>query len=87
MLKISGECAQIRSGKIVTYTVEYQLAEGATTGNWGGEVVLRGGKRHKLDGGVLTNVRRDTIAPAVIQGLHAEIESLDFDALNAQHGN
>lgn len=87
MLKISGECTQIRSGKIVHYTVEYELPDGETTGSWSGEVLLRKAKRHQLAGGVLTNVKRDTIAPAVIQALHAELETLDFEALNAQHGN
>lgn len=87
MLKVSGECTQLKSGKIVNYVFEYYLSESRGTGDWSGEVLLRGGKRHKLAGGVLANVAADTIAPAALKAMQAELETLDFDALNEQHGN
>ncbi|MBS0452583.1 MAG: hypothetical protein JSS14_14865 [Proteobacteria bacterium] len=71
----------------MSYAVEYALGEGQTNGNWWGEVLLLTGKRHKLAGGLLTNMTRQTMAQAVILALNAEIDSLDFGKLNTPQGN
>ncbi|MGJ7533900.1 MULTISPECIES: hypothetical protein [unclassified Variovorax] len=85
-LKIGGDHTQAGTGRIVTYQVEYGMEDGAYTGSWGGEVLLLGGKRFQLVGGVLTNVTRDTIGQAVTLALNAEIDSLDLVALNKANG-
>lgn len=86
MPRISGERTQAGTGKIVSYLVEYQINEG-TTGSWGGNILLREGKRHTLAGGVLANVTTQTIGAAVNLALNAEIDSLNIDSLNRIYGN
>jgi len=85
MLKIGGDHTQAGTGRIVHYTVEYDLD--GNTGHWRGSILLRGGKRHLLAGGVLANVTRDTIGLAVMAARDAEIDGLDLEALNRANGN
>ncbi|OAK61698.1 hypothetical protein A3K87_20645 [Variovorax paradoxus] len=85
MLKIGGDHTQAGTGKVVQYTVEYDLD--GNTGHWRGSILLRGGKRHMLAGGVLANVTRDTIGHAVMAARDVEIDGLDLEALNQAHGN
>ena len=87
MSRIGGDHTQAISGKLVSYAVEYAFSEGKSTGNWWGEVVLLGGKRHKLVGGRLTNLTKRTMPQAVISALTAEIDLLDLDKLDTPHGN
>jgi len=87
MPRIGGDHLQARSGTLVSFAVEYALGEGQTTGTWSGEVLLLLGKRHQLAGGLLSNMTKQTMAQAVIVALNAEIDSLDFDELNAPRGS
>jgi hypothetical protein len=68
----------------VQYTVEYDLD--GNTGHWHGNILLRGGKRHTLAGGVLANVTRNTIGQAVVAARDAEIDGLHLETLNRAHG-
>ena len=76
MRRISDRRTGARTGKLISYLITYGLD--GTTGNWGGEVLLLSGKRHKLAGGVVTNVTSDTIGQAANQALDAEVELLTF---------
>ncbi|MEO8391075.1 MAG: hypothetical protein ABI893_04900 [Polaromonas sp.] len=83
-MQIAGETTQARSGKVISYRVEYE--RDGTTGRWTGQVLLRHGKWFDLKGGNLIDVGHGSIAPAVIQAFHGELESLDFEQLNSQMG-
>ena len=85
MLKIGGDRTQAGTGRVVQYTVEYALD--GNTGHWRGNILLLGGKRHMLAGGVLANVTHDTIGQAVMAARDAEIDGLDLEALNRANGN
>lgn len=84
MLKIGGDHVQAGTGRIVNYTVEYGVD--GTVGSWSGNVLLLGGSRHQLAGGVIANVSRQTIGQAVVLALNAEIDGLDLGKLNAADG-
>jgi hypothetical protein len=85
MLKIGGDHVQAGTGRVVHFTVEYDLD--SNTGHWRGNILLLGGKRHMLARGVLANVTPDTIGQAVMPARDVEIDSLDLDALNRVNGN
>jgi hypothetical protein len=69
----------------VRHTVGYDLD--GNTGHWRRNILLLGGKRHMLAGGVMANVTRDTIGQAVMAARDAEIDGLDLEALNRANGN
>jgi hypothetical protein len=49
---------------------------------WRGEVVLPGGNRHKLAGGLLPGFTKDNIASEIPWTVRMAIDSLDLDALH-----
>jgi hypothetical protein len=66
------------NGTPVVYNIVFQWQVEAWA--WRGEVVLPGGKRHRLMGGELTDVPEDKISEAVPWTVSLAADSLDLDA-------
>ena len=79
MLIIGGTRRHPGTGTPVVYNITFQWQ--GSMWIWRGEVMLPGGERHKLLGGVLPNVAKDRIADEVPWTLSVAIDSLDLDAL------
>ena len=78
MLIIGGTRRHPGTGTPVVYNLVFQWQFEMWI--WRGEVVLPGGKRHKLIGGELPNVAEDKIAEEVPWTARMVVDSLDLDA-------
>lgn len=80
MPTIRGDHTQAGTGKVITYEVDYLRK--ADTAVWDAKVLLLGGRWFHLKGGTISGVGEGSVAPAVIQHLNAELNSLDMEKLN-----
>ena len=83
--KIGGERIQAKSGKLVTYKVT--INRDGDVAAWDGEILLREGQWHRLNGGQITGVSAATVSQAASQAFDGELELLDLEELNKQYGN
>lgn len=85
MPTIQGEATQARTGRVVLYRVSYDTV--APVVPWSGEVLLREGVWHELMGGEVQVPPGAGIGNVIATAVHAQIEALDLDRLNAMYGN
>jgi hypothetical protein len=80
MVTIDGEHVQAVTGKRITYRVD--LDPGPTSTYYAARVLLSGATWHELEGGTVTGPDQNARKPEVLQAVFAQIDHLDFDALN-----
>ena len=78
------DVVQSGTGKVVSCVVHYSVRGSAA--EWGAEIQLPNGKFYRLAGGAIAKVTDFASGAAVTLALHAEIDSLDLDALHRQFG-
>lgn len=79
-LQIGGDHIQAVTGKAVAYKVD--LDHGSESSNYAARVLLLGAKWHELEGGTATGQDRSARTQEILTSVLAQIDRLDFDALN-----
>jgi hypothetical protein len=80
MVTIDGEHVQAVTSKLITYKVD--LDPGPESTYYAARVLLSGATWHELEGGTVTGPDQNARTPQVLQAVFAQIDRLDFDALN-----
>lgn len=79
-LQVAGDHTQAGTGKMVSYKVD--LDHGAESTNYAARVLLQGARWHELEAGTVTGPDRNARTQQVSLAVSAQIDQLDFDALN-----
>jgi len=80
MVTIGGEHVHARTGESVTYQVD--LDHGPESTYYAARVLLRGETWHELESGTIVGPDQNARTPQVMQAVFAQIDVLDFEALN-----
>ncbi|MBT2324761.1 hypothetical protein J7E62_20695 [Variovorax paradoxus] len=80
MVTIRGEHVHARTGESVTYQVN--LDHGPESTYYAARVLLRSATWHELESGTIAGPNQDARTPQVMQAVFAQIDGLDFQALN-----
>lgn len=83
--KFGGEVLHGKTGKVLTYRVRAFPSGNQAT--WDAEILLRGGRWHKMRGDLLKDVGPGTYIPAAQEAFEKKLAGLDIEALNKQYGN
>ena len=77
---IGGEHVHACTGDSLTYQVD--LHHGPESTYYAARVLLRGDRWHELEAGTVAGPDEDVRTPRVLQAVLAQIDGLDFEALN-----
>ncbi|MBT2305157.1 hypothetical protein J7E70_32645 [Variovorax paradoxus] len=80
MVTVGGEHVQADTGKAITYQVGLDHSPGSTY--YAARVLLRRAIWHELESGTIAGSDQNARMTEVMQAVFAQIDQLDFDALN-----